>query len=260
MCRTGKIAILPKEIRKELNVRLERNEEGPKILKWLNGSPEVRQRLKSSFNGVPISKQNLSEWRNGGYREWLIHEELHQCAFDTAAEVRMMQDEFDVSLLAGALAAKLSIRYAGLLAEWDGEPNKKIEAQLRILRTMARDIGILQRTLQRATDHKVVVARHRKEETDPFSPNFSHRLFRELDSEFGGQGKSKQVKPVKPARSSKPKRPQSVAAKQVKKKPALPAQPNPVKEVEPVQTLRPDASEKFSQPPVTETIDSPPSV
>jgi hypothetical protein len=259
MCRTGKIAGLPKEIRTTLNRRLENNEEGPKILKWLNGSPEVRRRLKSQFNGVPISKQNLSEWRNGGYREWLIHEELHQCAFDTAAEVRMMQDEFDVSLLAGALAAKLSIRYAGLLAEWDGLPNKKIEAQLRILRTMAHDIGILQRTLQRATEHNDVVATRRKEESDPFSPRFPKRLFRELDAEFGGQAKSKQVKPVKPVKPSKVKKSKLVATKHVKAKPTPPPQPDPVKEAKSLHAPQQDIPE-VSEPPVTETIDTPPSV
>ena len=60
--RTGKIARLPREVREELNLRLERPEPGPQILAWLNGEP--------------VTKQNLSHWRQGGFRNWLTREDL----------------------------------------------------------------------------------------------------------------------------------------------------------------------------------------
>ena len=69
--RKGKIARLPREIRAEINHRLERSEPSPKLLAWLNALPEVRRFIDHDFAGVPISKQNLSEWRQGGFREWL---------------------------------------------------------------------------------------------------------------------------------------------------------------------------------------------
>jgi hypothetical protein len=67
--RNGKIARLPAEIRQELNQRLERSEPSTQLLPWLNALPEVQQVLREEFEGVPINKQNLSQWRRGGFQE-----------------------------------------------------------------------------------------------------------------------------------------------------------------------------------------------
>src|SRR5690348_602889 len=69
--RNGKIAQLPKAIRDELNQRLENGEQGPELLPWLNLLPETRELLTKKFAGQPVNKSNLSDWRQGGYREWL---------------------------------------------------------------------------------------------------------------------------------------------------------------------------------------------
>jgi hypothetical protein len=74
MTRNGKIARLPCEVRELLNQRLRDGVGGLAVLDWLNGLPEVQEIIQEDFGGVPISKQNLSEWRAGGYREWLRHE------------------------------------------------------------------------------------------------------------------------------------------------------------------------------------------
>jgi hypothetical protein len=74
--RNGKIARLPREVRQELNQRLEQSEPSPQLLEWLNALPEVKKVLRDDFDGVPISKQNLSQWRQGGFEEWLAREEL----------------------------------------------------------------------------------------------------------------------------------------------------------------------------------------
>ena len=80
--RNGKIARLPREIRNELNERLDRSEESPQLLDWLNALPEVKEVVKDHFAGVPISKQNLSEWRQGGFEEWLARRDLCEDARD----------------------------------------------------------------------------------------------------------------------------------------------------------------------------------
>lgn len=68
---TGKIACLPKAIREQLNRRVDDGERGPKVLAWLNALPEVRTVLKDSrFRGQPITEQNLSNWRLGGFVRW----------------------------------------------------------------------------------------------------------------------------------------------------------------------------------------------
>lgn len=70
MTRNGKIARLPKDIREELNRRLEDGEAGVRLIEWLNGLPEVVKVLAEEFEGVPINDVNLSQWKNGGFLDW----------------------------------------------------------------------------------------------------------------------------------------------------------------------------------------------
>lgn len=75
--RRGKIARCPPHIREEVNRRLHAGESGTTILAWLNANEEVLRVLDQHFAEQPISPQNLSEWRQGGYQEWLDrHEQL----------------------------------------------------------------------------------------------------------------------------------------------------------------------------------------
>lgn len=69
--RTGKIAQCPAIVKRELNRRLDDGELAPTILPWLNGLPDVQAMLAAKFEGVAISPQNLTEWRQGGYKDHL---------------------------------------------------------------------------------------------------------------------------------------------------------------------------------------------
>ena len=73
--RNGKIARLPESIRNELNHRLHAGDRGQPLVVWLNSLPEVRHEIRKSFAGKPITAANLSQWRNGGYRDWRIEHE-----------------------------------------------------------------------------------------------------------------------------------------------------------------------------------------
>ena len=70
MSRTGKIARIPNKIRTALNERLDNGEEAKSILAWLNDMPQADDVLRDHFKGALITEQNLSEWRQGGFREW----------------------------------------------------------------------------------------------------------------------------------------------------------------------------------------------
>jgi hypothetical protein len=72
--RNGKIAQLPKDVREELNRRLENGCRGNRLVKWLNELPAVKEILREQFDDRPISHQNLSQWREGGYADWLRHQ------------------------------------------------------------------------------------------------------------------------------------------------------------------------------------------
>ena len=68
--RVGKIARLPKIIRDQVNQKIENSIPAKDVLVWLNALPEVQKVLAEQFGGHPITKQNISEWRHGGYNDW----------------------------------------------------------------------------------------------------------------------------------------------------------------------------------------------
>lgn len=64
----GKIDTLPADLRNEINARLDDGQTGAEILPWLNDLPAVKAHLQKKFSGAPITDQNLSNWRLGGYQ------------------------------------------------------------------------------------------------------------------------------------------------------------------------------------------------
>jgi hypothetical protein len=81
----GKIARLPNEIRELLNQRLLDGQPASVILPWLNDHWRVKEVLAAQFDGAPILRQNLDNWRQGGYQDWLNHEQS-RLQFDRLAE------------------------------------------------------------------------------------------------------------------------------------------------------------------------------
>src|SRR5882724_5023770 len=89
--RIGKIARLPRAVRDELNQRIDDGEAGMKLLGWLNELPAVEAIVREEFAGKPILKQNLSAWRQGGYRDWRMQQEARELT------ERWGEDEEEVS-------------------------------------------------------------------------------------------------------------------------------------------------------------------
>jgi hypothetical protein len=150
MTRNGKIARLSSYIRNQLNQRLQDGEEGTTILPWLNALPEALRTLKEHFHSVPISKQNLSEWHLGGFREWQIRQELISHAEQLSESAEELGYDIEAPLLAGKLAIMLTARYAALLNNWNGEADPQVMEQMRLLHFLNLDIALLQKTMQRA--------------------------------------------------------------------------------------------------------------
>lgn len=80
MTRNGKIARLPKSIREDINHQLSNGVPGKHIVEWLNRDSKVLPILEAWFMDSPITEQNLSEWKKGGYQDWLRHQESLECA------------------------------------------------------------------------------------------------------------------------------------------------------------------------------------
>lgn len=171
MTRTGKIARLPHSIREELNRRLADGIHGATLLFWLNSLPEVQAILTAHFRGKPVSKQNLSEWRHGGFSEWLSCRDFHSRLqkFAVAAE----EIEETGGPMADHAARLLSVRIAMILADWDGNPDSPAFAQLKHLSALIRDIARLRHGDHSAARLKLrqQATRSRQAGSGPVKPN-----------------------------------------------------------------------------------------
>jgi len=160
--RCGKVARLPIQIRNALNRRLENNEPAGAILPWLNSLSETKQVLAAQFQNAPITPQNLSEWRQGGFREWLLRRELTQHAESLDETAGQIKGRLQSQALADNLATVLAARYAALLNSWDGAVTPEFESQLRILRALNHDIVQLQKSLHHAAQQNLKLDRAAK--------------------------------------------------------------------------------------------------
>ena len=145
--RTGKIARLPRWIRNRLNQRLDNGEEGKKLVRWLNRLPEVRAVMAESFAGKPVTEQNLSDWRAGGFAEWAQRQEFLEQARELAEEAEELRSvagkgQFSFS---EHLSTVLVMRYAKVFKEWQGEASEEMTKQLRLLHGLSHDVARLAR-------------------------------------------------------------------------------------------------------------------
>jgi hypothetical protein len=161
---------------------MEDGEDGAELLAWLNGLPDVQRRIKADWEGAPISKQNLSEWRLGGFREWHIHHELRNQAYNLTEHAEKIEDWVDTPLLAGKMTAILAARYAALLNSWDGTPNPGFEENLRVLRGLNRDLALLQKTLQQAGRHEIEHLQHEEDADEKKREKLKQRALAPLNA------------------------------------------------------------------------------
>lgn len=138
--RNGKIARLPRAVREQLNRRLDDGEDGAAVMKWLNGLPEVREALARDFGGEPISAQNLTNWRQGGFLEWQRHQDALGAMRTLAEQGRELEAATGgvspADLLANGVTAALS-RQVAIAAAMDDGP-EKLNALLNLSRETAR--------------------------------------------------------------------------------------------------------------------------
>src|SRR5689334_10340087 len=120
MTRTGKIARLPQDVREELNRRLRDGWSGRVLLGWLNQHPAIKRVLAAHFGGRLMNHVNLTQWRKGGYVEWLAQQELVKQAQELSAKPEELAALVE-GRTAESLATLLAIRYAGLMMGWNGD-------------------------------------------------------------------------------------------------------------------------------------------
>ena len=136
MTRNGKIARLPRAVRLELNRRLQNGEQGKKLVAWLNALPDVQAIVAAEFGGKIIREQNLSEWKQGGYRDWQAQQEALEIAGRLGEDAAEWARE-DRAPLTDTVAHWLAARYAVAtrrVAETGGREG------WRLLREMCGDV------------------------------------------------------------------------------------------------------------------------
>jgi hypothetical protein len=149
MTRNGKIARLPREVREQLNRRLRDGQPGKRLVEWLNRLAEVKQVLADEFGGRAISEQNLSEWKQGGYQEWLRHEESRLRMDRLSEEAADLTGIGEGSGLSDQLSAVLTVELAGAFEALREESIPPAE-RWRRLREVLRDVAQLRREDHRA--------------------------------------------------------------------------------------------------------------
>ena len=62
------------------NQRLDDGASATSLVDWLNALPEVQALVQTQFGGHPIREQNLSQWKNGGFLDWVRQQEALELA------------------------------------------------------------------------------------------------------------------------------------------------------------------------------------
>jgi hypothetical protein len=81
--RTGKIGRLPAKIRETINTMIRNGKPPREIADWANGNVQARQILDRYFDGDPITENNVSRWKAGGYAGWESEQEDAQILLET---------------------------------------------------------------------------------------------------------------------------------------------------------------------------------
>ena len=156
MSRVGKIARLSQHLRGQLNRRIEDGEPGRNLVEWLNSCDEVQETLDEHFGGRPITEQNLSEWKQGGFKDWQNHQETRALARGFLAEAEELEEEIGDTPLTDRLTETVALALARLLREAVSE--EKGPAQRRAILEIAREFAWL-----RKQDHQMERLRREQE-------------------------------------------------------------------------------------------------
>ena len=120
-------------IRAEVNRRLHDGETAKSILPWLNADTDVLRILDERWHEQPVTAQNLSEWRQGGYQDWLARNEKVDA-------IKVLSDySLQLARAAGGSITEGAAAVAGG-ESWSSLSNRRKRSGTRLrARLMARD-------------------------------------------------------------------------------------------------------------------------
>lgn len=140
MTRNGKIARLPKAIRDRLNQQIQDGVPGKALVCWLNQNDEVRDVLLQHFNAKEITEQNLSEWKQGGYQDWLKHQETRDWVRRLSDEAEDIAEDAGVMPWMERVGALFEVML-GKVVEQQLQKTIETPGQMGELITLSRELG-----------------------------------------------------------------------------------------------------------------------
>ncbi|MCB1211249.1 MAG: hypothetical protein KDK97_18130 [Verrucomicrobiales bacterium] len=140
MTRNGKIARLPRAIRDRLNQQIQDGVPGKDLVRWLNGMNEVVDILAQQFNTDRITEQNLSEWKQGGYQDWLKHQERRDWVRRISDEAEDITDDAGVMPWMERVGAMFEV-VLGKVVEQQAQAAVETPEQLGALLTLSRELA-----------------------------------------------------------------------------------------------------------------------
>ena len=149
--RIGKIGRLPRQVREELNRRLLEGEPGITLVAWLNGQAAVQPVLDRWFGGRPVTEQNLSEWRQGGYEDWQRQEEARAWVRELGEATEGLGNAGELGDRFACVLAVGLTRLAKVLLDKEGEPEQRWERLCKVSQELSR----LRRDEQRAVQTRI---------------------------------------------------------------------------------------------------------
>jgi hypothetical protein len=115
MPRNGKIARLPRSIREQLNRKIGDAEPGAHLVDWLNSLDPVKRVLERDFGGRPVTEQNLSEWRQGGFVDWQQHQDNSDWVGTLTGDAEHLTGKAGVMPISDRLATMVSVSLGRLI-------------------------------------------------------------------------------------------------------------------------------------------------
>ena len=143
MTRTGKIARLPREIRAQLNRRVEGGEPEAEVLAWLNRQPQVQAGQAARPGLAALGEADLADWQETGYRDWLGQqaalEQVRQLSAE-AAELAQAGEGALTDTLAQFLAAQYVLATKAVVRQAAGAA-----VEVKTLQALCNDVVALRR-------------------------------------------------------------------------------------------------------------------
>jgi hypothetical protein len=141
--RNGKIAHLPRHLRDRINLALYNRCPAKDLARALNQMPEVQSVMAQYFNARPLISQNIYEWKQGGYRDWLHHRQILEQQRELTADAKDLSNT--ANGLPDSLFGILTLNYAGLLMNRDTQTPEEFEKKRKELSLVSQDISRMHR-------------------------------------------------------------------------------------------------------------------